>query len=99
MRTEGEEKRERKTGSKGKTNEAREGTPPKMKNAARISPRGVRERSCYRTGAATTLSHLVWFTFTSGWETQRCQITAWKASLWGVMLLALTVGMITQASA
>ena len=49
--------------------------------------------------AATTDSHFVWLILTSGCETQRCQTTAWKASEWGVTLLALTVGTITQASA
>jgi hypothetical protein len=44
-----------------------------------------------------TLSHLVWFSFKSGWETKRCQMTAWKASLCGVMLAGLTVGTMTQA--
>lgn len=46
---------------------------------------------------ATTLSHLVWFILRSGWETKRCQMTAWKASLCGVMLAGLTVGTMTQA--
>ena len=44
-------------------------------------------------------SHLVWFTFKSGCETKRCQITAWNASEWGVTLFGLTVGTITHASA
>ena len=49
--------------------------------------------------AWATVSHFVWFTLRSGWETKRCQTTAWKASLCGVMLFGFTVGMITQASA
>ena len=35
-------------------------------------------------GLAATDSHFVWFTLRSGWETKRCQTTAWKASACGV---------------
>ena len=44
-------------------------------------------------------SHLVALAFSLGCETSRCQITAWKASLWGVMVSGFTVGMMQQASA
>ena len=41
----------------------------------------------------------LWFILRSGWETKRCQMTAWKASLCGVMLAGFTVGTMTQALA
>src|ERR1019366_4505046 len=66
--------------------------------AARGTGGGWRNRGIHGL-PVETLSHLVWFTLRSGWETKRCQMTAWNASLCGVMLPGLTVGTMTQASA
>src|SRR5262249_55419789 len=44
-------------------------------------------------------SHFVGYTLSAGCETSRCQTTAWNASLCGVIVSGLTVGMITHASA
>jgi hypothetical protein len=46
-----------------------------------------------------TVSHFVSAVLSAGWDTIRCQTTAWKASACGVVLAALTVGMTTHASA
>src|ERR1700722_16056544 len=46
-----------------------------------------------------TDSHFVCFDPRSGWETKRCQITAWKASECGVPVSAFTTGTMTDASA
>ena len=59
----------------------------------------LEEEATASDGFATTLSHLVWFIFKSGCETNKCQTTAWNASLCGVMLFGFTVGTITHASA
>src|SRR4051812_14955586 len=44
-------------------------------------------------------SHLVCAAFNEGCDTSRCHTTAWNASACGVIVAALMVGMITQASA
>lgn len=45
------------------------------------------------------LSHFVCAVFSAGWETNKCQTTAWNASVCGVVFMGLTVGTITQTSA
>src|SRR5438094_810391 len=59
----------------------------------------VEEGGAARGGAHRTDSHLVGAALSLGSETKRCQMTAWKASVWGVTWAGLTVGTITQASA
>lgn len=46
-----------------------------------------------------TASHFISFCLRSGWLTIRCQITAWNASVCGVTVSALIVGITTTASA
>ena len=45
------------------------------------------------------LSHFVCAVFSAGCETNKCQTTAWNASVCGVVFMGLTVGTITQTSA
>lgn len=45
------------------------------------------------------LSHFVCAVLSAGCETNKCQTTAWNASVCGVVFMGLTVGTITQTSA
>jgi len=44
-------------------------------------------------------SHFISLARRRGWETRRCQTTAWNSSVWGVTVSGERVGMIRQASA
>lgn len=44
-------------------------------------------------------SHFISFARRRGWETMRCQTTAWNSSVWGVTVSGESVGMIRHASA
>src|SRR5579871_6531235 len=52
-----------------------------------------------RRAAHRVDSHFMAFANSLGWLTMPCQTTAWKASVCGVTVCALTVGTTTQASA
>ena len=45
------------------------------------------------------LSHFVGAVLSAGCETNKCQTTAWNASVCGVVFMGLTVGIMTQTSA
>lgn len=52
-----------------------------------------------RRAAHCADSHFISLARIRGWETMRCQTTAWNSSVWGVTVSGERVGMIRQASA
>jgi hypothetical protein len=71
--------------------------------AGSVGHKGLRnaERVVQATGCSVveaTDSHFISAAFSLGWETSRCQITAWNDSVCAVMVSGLITGIRMQAS-